>query len=103
NTDESDRLRLETLRMNMLKDGRVLQNLTQNEKALLSEIDNRRGSVAPEARDMLQLTGGEHEFVFVKINLPEINVPDNLHIYHNSQEYIIVFPNPAHDRLTVHY
>jgi hypothetical protein len=104
NQDEKERLQLE----NLMTDKFIMQSdmykLSAGEQSMLRDIDDRRGTYASVARDLLHLAVHAHDYIFTQPAVPVANPKAEYKgMYDLSEEYINVFPNPASSTITVKY
>jgi len=100
--NESDHKQVEQVKLGLQLHATDVKMLSKNDKATLTVIDNRRGTYAAQARDLLQMNNAQHDFIFGKPIIPATKV-DLTHTINRVDEYMELFPNPANDRITVRY
>jgi PKD repeat protein len=101
--DETDLKNIETVRITQLISGKDVKRLGGPDKSLLGSIDDRRGRYAAPARDMLQMNQSRHDYIFSQPRIPRVQAPQPGKVIDRRNEYLVVFPNPANERLTVRY
>lgn len=102
NSDEQNLVVIEGIRVNLLIDGRVAQQLTDNEISTLLSIDNTNTLYSSVARDLVQASIGEHDYKFEVITEEPV-IGDKVTGVSLSSDMLEVYPNPADNNVVIRY
>jgi len=101
---ESSHIRVATIQARLKVEDRDVSELTESEIATLKAIDNKRGRFAAEARDMVQASQGEHDYIFADIEDTPINDGGTeTEAIELDDNFIEVYPNPVDNQLQVSF
>lgn len=102
NSDEQNLVTIEGIRVNLLIDGRVAQQLNDNEISTLLTIDNTNTLYSSVARDLVQASIGEHDYKFEVITEEPVN-GDKVTGISLGEDMLEVYPNPAENTIVIRY
>jgi PKD repeat protein len=100
--DETDLVQIEQFRLGQAMTNSDIKIINGNDINMLSGIDSRRGSFAATARDMLQMNAGDHDYIFLKPAIPDLEMQIPMQI-DMSVENMEAYPNPVHSQLNIMY
>lgn len=100
--DEADLKSIETIRTQLLVDGRTGLQLTDNEITILKGIDDARRTNAAIARDLVHTGISNHDYFFesLKVEPADNSIIDGTDLNDN---FVNVYPNPANGEITIQY
>lgn len=102
NADEADLKSIETIRTQLLIDGRTGLQLTANEITILKGIDDALRANAAIARDLVHAGISNHDYFFESL---KVEPADNSIISGSelNDDFVNVYPNPASGEITIQY
>lgn len=101
--DAQDMVTIEGMVINMLLNGRNVQDLNSNEIAILKAIDDADRLNSNIARDLVQASIGQHDYKLGEEPL-EVEQIEGLATAISLEEDILeIFPNPTSNSLTIRY
>lgn len=100
--DQADLKSIETIRTQLLIDGRTGLQLTASEITILKGIDDARRVNAAIARDLVHAGISNHDYFFesMKVEPVDNSIVDATELNDN---FVNVYPNPANGEITIQY
>lgn len=100
--DQADLKSIETIRTQLLIDGRTGLQLTAGEIVVLKAIDDARRTNAALARDLVHTGISNHDYFFesLKVEPADNSIIDGSQLNDN---FVNVYPNPTNGQVTIQY
>ncbi len=100
--DQADLKSIETIRTQLLIDGRTGLQLTTSEVAILKGIDDARRVNAAIARDLVHTGISNHDYFFASLKVADSDA-SIISGSELNENFVDVYPNPANGEITIQY
>jgi len=99
NVDESELIQIARTNIRLLENN----SLNSAEIQQLKAIDGRQGTYASVARDLLQATIGQHDYIFTEVSRLAPDIDEGLASVLLDEDMLEVYPNPTSNQLFIRY